>query len=534
MNSFLTKKSRVKSFKNTVAFVAPLCLAMSFAAPGFAQSAQNTDQGGADTMIISTDRDTLLNSNRDDILKKAEDAADTAALGASKFVERPVFHFHPKAQWMNDPNGPIFYNGWFHLFYQYNPYSDGDGPKYWAHARSKDLVNWQSLPIALWPSGAGDDGVWSGSTFLNDKGSPVIFYTSWSPHRDPEQWAALPEDPNLIKWKKYSGNPVVSQKDNTDGKIAEWRDPFVFRYNNITYLITGGGINGRGRVFIYQANNPDLLSWKYLGILFTDPDGDVGNIECPNFAQVDGKWVLLISVHGRVESFTGEFNDQPHVFSTEKRGIMDDGSYASQIQRDKQGRLIHFAWIQPPHEPGWAGTMTLPVELHISDAWDLLSTPISQLSSLRDKKVVIKPATIDRLLDLSSLASGDQLEIEINLTPGDATHIDLKLRASSDFSRAMVISYDPANRQITVPGRSAMRVFGTGEDLKLHIFLDKSVIDLFADDGALALTGCASSDPADLGLGMSAQYPTGYKRPAEIKSMTVYTLKPAALEIPSP
>jgi sucrose-6-phosphate hydrolase SacC (GH32 family) len=178
--------------------------------------------------------------------------------------------------------------------------------------------------------------------------------------------------------------------------------------------------------------------------------------------------------------------------------------------------------------------MTLPLQLHISNSWDLTASPIPELASLRDNKVVVPPAKLDQPIDLSRLVSGDQLEIELDLKPGDASRVDLKLRANSDFSRALVVSYDAVKREISVPGRSAARIAGMGDDLKLHIFLDKTVIDLFADNGSISLTGCASSERNDQGIGISAQYPNGSKSMAEIKSMTIYTLKPANLDLAVP
>src|ERR1700733_13010068 len=144
----------------------------------------------------------------------------------------PIFHITSPAQWMNDPNGPIFYKGYYHIFYQLHPFSDGDGPKYWGHVRSRDMAKWEELPIALCPSTElGEAGVWSGCCTINCLGEPMIFYTSVAPGKSPqthsEQWAAIGDD-DLITWRKLSSNPVLSEELNHGGKIYDWRDPFIF------------------------------------------------------------------------------------------------------------------------------------------------------------------------------------------------------------------------------------------------------------------------------------------------------------------
>src|SRR5439155_17724157 len=145
----------------------------------------------------------------------AIDRAMTADRDAARRIgnhpARPTFHFLGPANWMNDPNGPIFYGGYYHMFYQHNPYGDKWGHMHWGHARSKDLVHWEHLPIALWPSKTqGEEHCFSGCAALNANGEPMIFYTSIG-HPKPECWIALPEDKDLLRWKKFDGNPVLTE-----------------------------------------------------------------------------------------------------------------------------------------------------------------------------------------------------------------------------------------------------------------------------------------------------------------------------------
>src|SRR5258708_9469377 len=114
-----------------------------------------------------------------EVIARATAAVQAAVPRAQADPARPIFHVAAPAQWINDPNGPIYYNGFYHLFYQLHPFSDQDGPKYWGHVRSRDLAKWEPLPIALWPSGeAGESGGWYGCCTINRDGRPVIFFYS--------------------------------------------------------------------------------------------------------------------------------------------------------------------------------------------------------------------------------------------------------------------------------------------------------------------------------------------------------------------
>src|SRR6478609_280999 len=120
--------------------------------------------------------------NQDEVLARAEAAVAAAVPRAQADPGRPIFHVTSPAQWINDPNGPIFHKGYYHLFYQLDPFSDKGVIKYWGHVRSRDLAKWEQLPIAIAPSGdKGEESIWSGCCTINDHGQPMIFYTSIAP-----------------------------------------------------------------------------------------------------------------------------------------------------------------------------------------------------------------------------------------------------------------------------------------------------------------------------------------------------------------
>ncbi len=148
---------------------------------------------------------------RDDLLAKAAASVAAAADKVKDDPARPIYHLLPPANWMNDPNGLVFHNGHYHVFYQHNPYGDGWGNMHWGHFRSKDLVDWEHQPIALWPSKSrGEEHVFSGSATKTADGKLMLFYTSIG-KRNPEQWAAVPEGDDLVRWKKHSQNPLLTE-----------------------------------------------------------------------------------------------------------------------------------------------------------------------------------------------------------------------------------------------------------------------------------------------------------------------------------
>ena len=419
------------------------------------------------------------NAPRDAALDKAERAVRTAIPVAAADPDRPTFHFHAPAQWMNDPNGLIFYKGWYHLFYQYDPFGDRWGQMHWGHARSRDLVRWEDLPIALWPSvEAGEEHVFSGSVYLGPKGKPVAFYTSIGKDREPEGWIATPEDDDLIRWRK---DPVrITQAIHAGRPLAEWRDPFLFKDTGLDYMLLGGGLDGRGVVALYKATSPDLRKWQYLGPMFTHPDADVRNVECPNLVFVDGKAVLLVSVHGRIESFVGELRNT--TFVTETRGVLGEGSYASQVFQNVPDRVVEIAWVNTSSHKGWNGYLTLPSELRVAKDGTLLRTPVKELAKLRGKRTSVPGGTLSGELPLPE---GEALEIEATVEPGEATRVGLRLR-----SGAFTVAYDPATRTLTANDRSViLPASAVKKEVKLRIFLDRTALDVYAADGAASLIG---------------------------------------------
>lgn len=464
---------------------------------------------------------------RDELLAKATVAVKSALPAANSDSERPAFHFHTPANWMNDPNGPIFYKGRYHVFYQFNPYGDAWGNMHWGHGVSRDLVDWEHWPIAVWPSKAkGEEHVYSGSTFRDNDGNPLIFYTSIGKARDPEQWMAIPKDDDLRAFAKPSANPILTLALHGGDSIHEWRDPFLFREGRETYMVVGGGRGNRGVVLLYQATDPGLSVWKYRGVLFEHPDVGLRSAECPNLVRLGDRWLLLTSTHGKIESFVGMLDLDRGIFTAQNRGILVDGAYASQIVADARGAPILLAWFQPPHAPGWAGCLGLPSRLKLGSDGNPICEPLAELSRLREKSVRLRGQALSGALDLSDrLPTGDGLELALKLEPGTAASAGVRLRVAPDGTRGAEIRYDFRTRTLHTPGR-APTVLPPSPDnasLTLRLFLDKTVVDLYAAGGTVSqMAAIRDARPEDRGIQVFAE-----GGEARLASLEMHRLRPA-------
>jgi beta-fructofuranosidase len=261
-----------------------------------------------------------------DRIKKASNSVEKARKEAEKCPCLPVYHFHAPSNWMNDPNGPIFYKNEYHIFYQHNPYSTEWGTIHWGHAKSKNLVNWTHLPIALVPSvEKGEEHCFSGDCVIND-GIPSIIYTSIGPKKphktSAEQWLAISKD-DMITWEKYPNNPIMTLDLHGDLEIRDWRDPYLWREGDIWYAVLGGHVRkpNRGVALLYKSEN--LIDWEFIKSLIVGEKETGRNWECPNFFQIDNKWVLIVSPHDKVIYNIGDFENNNFIPSKWK--ILDHG-----------------------------------------------------------------------------------------------------------------------------------------------------------------------------------------------------------------
>lgn len=424
-------------------------------------------------------------------------------------LHRPVYHFMPEKNWMNDPNGAIYYKGEYHLFYQHNPNAAEWGDIHWGHAKSKDLIHWEHLPIALSPSRElGEIHCYSGSLVL-DGDTPRIFYTSvGSGARNAaagaEQWMAYSTD-GMITWEKAPTNPVMTSAVHGSLDIREWRDPFVWKDGELWYMVIGGSHEGKGCVLIYRSS--DLINWTFWNILF---QGEEPVWECPNFFKLGSKWVLIVSPGDKVKYWTGEWNADG-TFSPEKEGIVDyggwEGYYAPLSFLCPAGRRLVWGWL-PESARGafdgiteWAGVMSLPRELKLGADGTLRFAPAEETKKLRAGSIPTTEVQFTGGLWQTGVR-GRALEILATFQPVERSgSFGLKVLHSPEGQEETILMMDPEAGCFTMDRTRSSESELThrwelqgdfppspGKEITLHVFIDHSVIEVFVDD-MLCVTG---------------------------------------------
>jgi len=419
-------------------------------------------------------------------IKKATKALEKSVRAAQNNPYRPQYHFVPPANWMNDPNGTIIYRGEYHLFYQHNPYKPGWGRIHWGHAKSTDLVHWEQLPIALAPdTGIKELHCFSGCCVIADDGTPTIFYTNISAksfatavHRYAEQWAAT-SDSDLLVWEKHPGSPILSDgKHHKDDKLRNWRDPYIWKSGATWYMVITGQVNGEkvGSVLLYQSN--DLYDWEYLGPLYQGEPQLGKTWECPNYFQIGGKSVLVVSPFRQVIYSIGEFKDHQHVGDTWYTFDHGKDFYATNTYIDDKNRTILVGWIKVAGKGSWAGCLSLPREVRLDHSDHLVVSPILEFETLRQKHRRFT-RTLDSSVEIAGTAPyfGECVEIKAKFKLASAESVGFKL---IDDEGEHQIAYNFGTHTLQAVNEDAKLQFIDGNfELELHIFIDKSVIEVF-------------------------------------------------------
>jgi beta-fructofuranosidase len=327
---------------------------------------------------------------------------------------RPAYHLLPPHNWMNDPNGPIWWKGKYHLFYQLNPHAPVWGDMHWGHAVSPDMIHWRHEPVALEPTpgGADSEGCFSGSAVVYN-GVPTFIYTGvqnappdkatirdGSDKLRETQMLATAEDDGLLHWKKLE-TPVIATPPQ-GMPVTGFRDPCPWKEADGWYLGVGSGERFRGGcVLLYRSQ--DLRKWEYLHQLASGvPNGkqaanpcDSGEMwECPDFFSLGKLHYLHYSTENKVIWTTGDYDAQPHTYTPRRSGVLDHGAYyAPKSFLAPDGRRILWGWIRetrPEKEfaaAGWAGCMSLPRVLSVGDQGELEMRPAAEVATLRGPSV---------------------------------------------------------------------------------------------------------------------------------------------------
>lgn len=404
---------------------------------------------------------------------------------------RPLFHLMPAANWMNDPNGPIYWQGKYHLFFQYNPNAAIWGDMHWDHAISDDMIRWRHLPVALAPTPGGPDkdGCFTGSIVVND-GLPTMLYTGVNPE---VQCLATSHDPLLRTWEKEPKAVIPAPPPELD--VTGFRDPCPWREGDTWYMGIGSGIRKKGgNVLLYSSK--DLRNWEYLHPLasgtwngkVTQDSVDSGEMwECPDFFAIADKHVLLYSTERKVYWQTGELDRKAMVFHKEHEGLLDDGAYyAPKSMLDAGGNRILWGWI-PETRPveaykraGWAGVMSLPRVLTIAADGQLLLQVDSRIQSLRGR---MTKAAINADKQMGDLRISNYCG-EVHCSTKRLTDpLRLSLTSVDQAPGAFFsVSYDPASAALSIDNRPILGRPAVDQKLDMRLFFDGSVIELFIND----------------------------------------------------
>jgi fructan beta-fructosidase len=444
---------------------------------------------------------------------------------------RPQFHFSPVKNWMNDPNGMVYYEGEYHLFYQHFPDSNVWGPMHWGHAVSKNLIQWEHLPIALYPDSLG----------LIFSGSAVIDYentTGFGSLEDPPMIAIFTQ--HLMEgeksgrhdfqtqgiaysldkgrtWKMYNKNPVIK---NAESK-HDFRDPKVFWYDGSKQWIMILAV--KDHVELY--GSPDLKNWNHLSDFGIDFGEHGGVWECPDLFElpIEGsenkKWVMLVSMNpgaanggSGTQYFTGQFDGEKFISNSKESQWLDYGkdNYAGVTWSNvKDGRRLFLGWMSNWQyatvvpTTAWRSAMTISRVLTLKETelgLRIASNPIEELQKLRKDTIertsfLTSSKTESEVLRLDSggveieldiLRDRPQNEFEIMISNSQGEWIGIGADAQNQFyiDRTHIRSdFSKDFNGLHIGKRST-----NSNTIQIKLFIDASSVELFADGGTLAMT----------------------------------------------
>lgn len=418
----------------------------------------------------------------------------------------PIYHFTPPANWMNDPNGLINWQGQTHLFYQYNPNGPLWGCIHWGHAVTRDLVHWRRQPVAMAPRhGTPDaDGCWSGTAVITPDG-PLFFHTAVFPET---VCLALP-DTGLRKLHRSPLNPLIATPP-PGLEVEGFRDPCVWQEGKTWYMTVGSGIKGQGgAVLLYRST--DLIHWEYRYPLLT---GDIEKKkpfpigfmwECPQLIRLGTKDLLIISamIAPGEQYSLGYLGKYENVTFTPSELIrLDYGGkafYAPLSFEDDKGRRVLYGWIPEEREDaalqqaGWAGALSLPRILSLSAEGELLMEPAPELECMKGRELFNFSGVFSKKpLLLSGQSPIRNMCFSAKLKPQRSGSVEFYLAVSPDALERTVITIDFKRKVLCVDTTAASldpRAHGSikecplsrGDHLELEVFLDGSILEVFTN-----------------------------------------------------
>jgi fructan beta-fructosidase len=473
----------------------------------------------------------------------------------SSTEDRPRIHFAVPSGWLNDPNGMVYHEGEYHLFYQHHPYSTIWGPMHWGHAVSRDMVHWEDLPIALAPDAEG--AIFSGSAVVDREnsagfgaGALVAVFTQ-DGARQVQSIAASVDHGRT--WQKYAGNPVLAPADAP----VDFRDPRVFRYD-----APGGGhwvmaLAVSQEIWFYTS--PDLKRWRKASAFGAGYGAHGGVWECPELVRLpvdggpDARWVLIVSVGqggpaggSGTQYFVGDFDGERFMCEDPPGTVRwaDYGAdfYAPQAWHNAPGgRTIWLAWMnnweyaRDTPATTWRGMMSAPRELTLTRADGRITLaqrfPPELFAGWRTIRTIHDLPIPAGALITDADARGETLLLEATfaLDGTTATRFGLQVRAGD--GTPATVGYDRERQALFVEGTHAWRgdAGATVHEaplhmqdglLRLNILVDTCSVEALAADGRAAITDQIFPTPGSDGVRLFAE--GGAARLVELRVQAPY------------
>jgi beta-fructofuranosidase len=445
---------------------------------------------------------------------------------------RPGYHFCVAEDngRPGDSNGCFYANGRYHLMYLYNRSGVGFC---WGHLSSRDLVHWRHHPDAIGP-GDGDEGCFSGGGFVDDDGTAYLSY--WMLWGDKGIGIAKSSDRHYDHWKKLEANPVIKSTEwgitettdqNGDKLVYGSADPTnIWKQDGKYYILTGNllVLNKYGRKpdspenmkgdRLYLLESKDLKNWKYKGVFYQrNPEWteDSEDNMCPSFlplpsspdgGEYSGKHLLLFISHNKgCQYYIGDYDTRNDRFLPDTHGRMtwvDNTYFAPEALVDAQGRQIMWAWLtdnpKGESEKGWSGVYGLPRSLWLGEDGTLRMRPVKELDMLRsDERTWSNINITDGDSKTLDGIVGDSCELEITINSAIAGQVGVKVRASTGGEEQTLLYYDARAKKLCfdstrsgTDGRQTLEQapldLKNGEALKLRVFVDRSIIEVYAND----------------------------------------------------
>ena len=438
--------------------------------------------------------------------------------------ERPVYHLTPRTGWMNDPNGFSYYQGKYHLFYQYNPYASQWDTMHWGHAVTEDFLHWEYLPCALAPDASFDfSGCFSGDAITLEDGRQLLIYTGVQSvrtaqgHRDIQtQNLAIGDG---IDYEKLDDNPAMGTDMLPEGSFpADFRDPKIWRGKDGKYycIASSRAADKGGQILLFKSE--DAFHWEFVKILIKNGGRFGAMWECPDLFELDGKWVFLtcpmdmqpkgLEYHNGNGNLCiiGSYDEEKGEFTEEADQAIDYGIdfYATQTVLSSDGRRIMIGWLQnwdavalrEPDAP-WAGQMSTPRELSIKNG-RLFQLPVREILAMRKNEVSYQDVEVKDCMRLDGIC-GRVLDIELSIRPKDPDHMYEKfaLWFAEKGELHTALRFRPHDGTLKIDRKFSgscrailhqRRCYAGRDDehkgeLKLRILLDRFSAEIFIGDG---------------------------------------------------